>query len=524
MFGIVRRERVESDDAPVQPHLVFNWTSLVGGLVTACGLTGMAFFLVADLKRRAHTGYAGVTFVPPALVALAGLGLVVAGALAERRRRRRGQAPSIDPRERIVVQLVRMAQPRAIVGIMGLAVALSLLVLLVGAGSARLVEYTESNRFCTTTCHEVMGPEAAAYDRSPHARVPCVKCHVGDGADGYIRAKLNGLRQLYAVATGDFHRPIPTPIVNRRPTREMCEQCHWKERFIDYKILSRHYFLADDDNTPVEVKLMVKVGGGHVNGLMSGEGIHYHMLTEHRVEYVARDAARQEIVWVRVTNPDGSTHEYELESDPLTPEERASLPVHEMTCIDCHSRPAHQFRKPVDAVNAALATGRLPRELPMIKREAVRLLSADYATTAGALDTIATRLDAFYREQWPDRYAALRPAVERAVETIQDIFRHSVFPEMRASWRVHPDNIGHRDFPGCFRCHNDEMVDADGQAVFTDCTRCHLVLAESRGGVSAAAAVDFRTGNAFVHPDDEESVEEYTSCTDCHDGGAGVYE
>ena len=39
-------------------------------------------------------------------------------------------------------------------------------------------EYTNSTEFCGLTCH-TMPPEYVAYESSPHARVPCVDCHLG---------------------------------------------------------------------------------------------------------------------------------------------------------------------------------------------------------------------------------------------------------------------------------------------------------------------------------------------------------
>ena len=42
--------------------------------------------------------------------------------------------------------------------------------------------------------------------------------------------------------SGDFSRPIPTPLHDQRPARDMCESCHWPERFIDYKSVIRSYY------------------------------------------------------------------------------------------------------------------------------------------------------------------------------------------------------------------------------------------------------------------------------------------
>jgi hypothetical protein len=48
---------------------------------------------------------------------------------------------------------------------------------------------------------------------------------------------------------------------------------------------------------------------------------------------------------------------------------------------------------------------------------------------------------------------------------------------MKVTWGVYPNNIGHTDFPGCFRCHDDAHTSADGRKVSQDCNSCHQLLA-----------------------------------------------
>ena len=113
-------------------------------------------------------------------------------------------------------------------------------------------------------------------------------------------------------------------------------------------------------------------------------------------------------------------------------------------------------------------------------------------------------------------------ALTTSIKKVQSIYRETIFPEMKADWSVYPDNIGHRDSPGCFRCHNDELESADGETIFTTCNKCHLVLAQ--GESIEQVNVDLEKGLPFVHPEDFETIEEYTECTNCHTGGAEVYE
>ena len=91
--------------------------------------------------------------------------------------------------------------------------------------------FTESVTFCGRICHTVMEPEYTAYLNSPHARVRCVDCHVGAGAEWYVKSKLSGVHQVYAVTFHTYETPIPTPVKNLRPARETCEECHWPQKF-----------------------------------------------------------------------------------------------------------------------------------------------------------------------------------------------------------------------------------------------------------------------------------------------------
>jgi hypothetical protein len=366
-----------------------------------------------------------------------------------------------------------------------------------------------------------MHPEWSTFQHSPHARLKCVDCHVGPEPESYVSVKLSGLRRLAAVATGSFERPIATPIRNMRPAREVCEQCHWSRRFIDYQEQTRAYFLSDEENTPLKVRMLMKIGGGE-NGFVGGVGIHYHMVVAARVEYMARGRQRQEIPWVRVTTKMGEVREYEDTDDPLSDSEKETLEVRTMDCLDCHNRPAHHFQAPVDAVNAALAAGVISRDLPFIKLEAVKALDAGYATQAAALAGISDRLGQFYSEEHAEVIEDKFADLEQAIATVQTIYLRTIFPEMKAQWSAYPDNIGHRDSPGCFRCHNDRMESAEGDAMVLECSTCHVILAQ--GADVQDVRTSFDRGEPFFHPGDDDYLEEYTECVDCHSGGADLYE
>jgi hypothetical protein len=139
----------------------------------------------------------------------------------------------------------------------------SLLLIFVSAfGSYQASQYTDSVGFCGTLCHSVMRPEYTAYRNSPHARVGCVDCHVGPGADWFVRSKLSGVYQVWAALFDKYPRPIPAPIQDLRPARETCEQCHWPEQFFGGQQKRMVHYLSDESNTRWEIDLLIRTGGG----------------------------------------------------------------------------------------------------------------------------------------------------------------------------------------------------------------------------------------------------------------------
>jgi hypothetical protein len=57
------------------------------------------------------------------------------------------------------------------------------------------------------------------------------------------------------------------------------------------------------------------------------------------------------------------------------------------------------------------------------------------------------------------------------------IYNRNVFPDLKVSWGTYPNNLGHTDFPGCFRCHDGSHATTDRKAIKQDCDVCHQPLA-----------------------------------------------
>jgi hypothetical protein len=335
-------------------------------------------------------------------------------------------------------------------------------------GSVELLHYTESSEFCSL-CH-VMKPEHTAYQNSPHERVECGTCHIGPGAMAAFQAKLANIRYLWVYPTNSYERPIPSPITSLRPVEVVCEQCHWPEKFTEDRLAVIPSFGMDEENSLTNTALLMKVGGGaETAGL--GRGIHWHIANP--VYYIATDEKRQDIPWVQAVYS-GTVTEYLSTDSTLTPEDIANAEKRKMDCVDCHNRASHNFRRPAEALDQALATGLIASDLPAIKQKGVEVLEQSYTTEEEAAVAIAGVTD-FYKATYPDVYANRQTDVDQAVAELQAIFDRTAFPFMNVDWQSHTNNIGHTDFPGCFRCHDGKHLSADNEAIRLECNICHSI-------------------------------------------------
>jgi hypothetical protein len=318
-----------------------------------------------------------------------------------------------------------------------------------------------------------MQPQYQAFQSGSHARVGCVGCHIGPGASWFVKSKLSGTRQVFAVALNTHDRPIPSPVQNLRPARETCEQCHWPERFHGDKVRTFKEYGDDEKNTVTETVLDMHIGGGQ-SANKPVTGIHWHTSASTEIEYITTDAKRQVIPWVRLKDRDGNIREYTAEG--VTAADLAKGERRTMDCVDCHNRPGHPFAAtPERAVDTALSLGDIPADLPFVRREAVAAVKGTYPNQQAATDAIAAKIREFYRTQQPQVYMTRRPDVERAALAAQGIYTRNVFPSMNVTFGTYPNNIGHTAFPGCFRCHDDSHKTKDGKAIPQDCELCHSI-------------------------------------------------
>ncbi|MEE8396975.1 MAG: NapC/NirT family cytochrome c, partial [bacterium] len=184
---------------------LYNWLALTGIALVFSGAAGFLFVFLAGLVMSEPPSYLSLMFIPLPLLAGVGVVMVLASVWVDARRKKAGKPPL---RRRFRLDL---ANPSHLWVLLGFLSGGLVTIVLLFTVSVKAFEVLESNEFCGGMCHSVMRPEFTTYKFSSHARVKCVECHIGSGAEWFVRSKLSGLRQVAAVALNSFPRPIPTP-------------------------------------------------------------------------------------------------------------------------------------------------------------------------------------------------------------------------------------------------------------------------------------------------------------------------
>lgn len=455
--------------------VAYNWVTMFGASLVTVSAALIIIFLIMGGVGVVSTAYLGIlTFLVLPAIFVAGLLLIPVGAWWERRRRARGISPREEELGPFPVLDFNNRKTRDVAKVVAILTVLNLLI--VATVSYSGVVYSESPQFCGTVCHEVMEPEWTAYLDSPHASVACVECHIGPGAPWFVRSKLSGVRQVFAVALDTHSRPIDAPVENLRPSRETCEECHWPARFSGDRIRVLPRYLEDEANTKTYSVLLMHIGGGHGGG----HGIHsWHVSENKTTTYLATDEDRMDIAVVRVQNEDGTVTEFRKDGLEMTDEEIANAEFREMDCIDCHNRPTHIYHLPAPAIDTKMASGLIDPSIPYVKQISVEALTAADGSKSKEeeLAQIADTMRAFYQEEHTDYLADNEELVEQAIVQTQAVYSRNIFPAMNVTWGTYPNHIGHTESIGCFRCHDESHSTPDGDVISQDCSICHTVLA-----------------------------------------------
>jgi hypothetical protein len=448
-------------------HLSNNWISLAGVIIVTTATIFWLFLLPVTLRGETENPYMGIlAFLTIPGPFFLGLALIPLGMWLKRRREGR---QAIYPPEFPALSW-RNPELRKLTYFFGATTVLNIAIasqLTYGA-----ISYMDTTTFCGKTCHTVMEPEYTAHQNSPHSHVECVKCHIGPGATWFVKSKMSGVGQVFAVTFNTYPRPIPTPVHNLRPARETCEACHWPQKYGQDRVQVIPKYADDEANTKTETVLLMKIGGGN-----KGLGIHGTHLGrqpgEVMIRYGHSDEARQNIPYVEYIANGKTTVYAAADAKPGG----AGLQMREMDCMDCHNRPAHFYDNPERAVDKSMSAGLISTELPFAKKRAVEVLKAEYKTREEAAEKIPAAFASYYKERYPAVYQQHTADVQAAGQEVLAIWNRNIFPAMNVTWGKYPMNIGHTDFPGCFRCHDGSHADKGGNAITQDCNACHNLLA-----------------------------------------------
>ena len=434
------------NDRPLVVVLTSHWIAMLGvALVTLAGFSWL-FVLPANIRGHVENPYIGLlVFIAIPAVFLTGLILIPIGIALGRHRIT--DRPAAMRRAGIFFAIMTLAN-----------------LVIASQGSYRAVEHMETVQFCGQTCH-VMKPEFTAHGFPPHQAVGCASCHIAPGATGWVRAKMAGTRQLLAVVFNNYPRPIESAMEANKlvSSADTCEQCHTHGEASPPRLRIITEYKDDETNSRMDTVLIMLVGKIHQAHM--GPGV--------QMRYVPQDKKRQNIPWVEYRNSgSGVTRTYAAAGANI-----AGLPIFEMQCVDCHNRAAHSFEDPARAIDKDIAGGQIPIGLPFVKKTGLELIKASYSSDDEAAAKIKAGLAAFYQQKYPDVSAKRGADVQAAGTALAELYGRNVFPDLKVTWGTYPNNLGHTDFPGCFRCHDDAHSTGDKKTISQDCDTCHKALA-----------------------------------------------
>ncbi len=447
-----------------------NRIGMIGVVLTTSSVITFIIFELAQFLGIFTNAYGGlITYLAFPVIFIIGLVLIPIG--WKRRQKNTGKSGKELLAERLPEDAVRGRFFGSTV-FRTIAILTIANIVILGAASSRMLAFMDESEFCGTACHSVMNPEWATYQVSPHARVPCVECHVGEGVGALVDSKINGMWQMISVTFDLLERPIPTPVHQLRPARETCEKCHWPDKFYGSRLQTHVRYKKDSATTPTYTSLNMKIDAGQ-GGLR--EGIHWHIAESNEVRYTSVDDEREQMIRVEVRQPDGTFKRYVNQRLVGKAEHEE---VRTLDCIDCHNRATHIYEDPSKALDERIELGLLDRSLPYLKREALAALTTHYPDSASGMIGIRNHMEGFYRRYYPGIMAQESRLIDSTITVLQAVFNRNIHPEMNITWNEYPSLIGHTDqTQGCFRCHSPDFVADDGSSISSDCTLCHSILA-----------------------------------------------
>ena len=121
--------------------------------------------------------------------------------------------------------------------------------------------------------------------------------------------------------------------------------------------------------------------------------------------------------------------------------------------------------------------GLISASLPFAKKKAVEILKVNYLSRDDAAEKIPAAFAKYYQESYPALWARRQSEVVSSAKEVLAVYDRNIFPDMKVTWGAYPMNLGHTDFPGCFRCHDGSHAPKIGDPITQDCGACHNMLA-----------------------------------------------
>lgn len=396
-------------------------------------------------------------------------------------------------------------------------------------------------------------PQTKAAAASVHAEVTCGECHVTPTVAGFIKAKLEGTRELKNLVSNTYPMPIPPIEHHKMPdTKDTCQRCH-APATLDSKtgpnsLVLRTTYASDAANSSrTDLAVLLRPANA---GTPEALGVHWHV--QQPVSFTSTDEHDQEISTVQYTDQrTGTVRSFiRLKSvhdsnnaDAEVARVRADESVRTMDCMTCHNRVGHPIPTAQRAVDDAMALGEIDASLPYIKRNAVALLTKPYATREEG-QTAIRGLGSFYQAEYPDVAGAKQAQIEAASTRLSKLFADLVTPEMKAGAGTYLDNLGHQAGQGCFRCHDGahyEVIDnkVTNKTIRSTCDTCHTfpqLTGTKANAVQSSATTVMKAVPLGVKPADHtplfvfdhkilktdscSACHTQTYCDTCHDSGA----
>jgi nitrate/TMAO reductase-like tetraheme cytochrome c subunit len=492
------------------PPAAKNWLTIIGSIVAGINLILIILlFIISTIFNKQNTNLGLFIYIILPGFLILGLLMIPVGMLRERKIIRKrlvheiGRFPRID-----------LNDPRHRNAFVIFTITTIVVLFLSTLGSFEAYHITESVEFCGTLCHKVMEPEHTAYQNSPHANVLCVECHVGSGASWYVKSKISGLHQVYAVLTKTYPTPIQTPLHDLRPARETCEKCHWPQKFYARTLWTNKYFLADSLNTEWDVMLQMKTGPEY-SGFGLSEGIHWHINPDVMIEYISENDKRENITYVKYTNKStGKVTIYRNDANPVSDSLISASTPRTMDCIDCHNRPSHNYNSPTVYFDKIMLTGAVSKKIPFFKKVAMGILRDTFNDRDTALMKIENGIRSYYKTDYNEFYSKNQGLFDSSIVSIQKAYRQNTFPKMKVAYDLYPEHIGHLESDGCFRCHNDAFKADNGRKISRDCDLCHTIVGQGKQGTMEFANI--KETLQFRHPVDIGTAWKEANCSECH--------